>query len=49
MHGKFYAEAYSIDLNRADRIGAFMNSFQSLPLLKEFENEDFDEAWEPEE
>ena len=35
MNGKFYAEAYQIDLNRAEKIGAFMNSFQSLPLLKD--------------
>ena len=35
MNGKFYAEAYSIDLNRAERIGAFMDNFQSDPLLKD--------------
>ncbi len=33
MNGKFYAEAYSIDINRAEKIGAFIDSFQSLPLL----------------
>ena len=35
MNGRFYAEAYAIDINRAEKIGAFMNSFQSLPLLKD--------------
>ena len=34
MNGNFYAEAYSIDINRAERIGAFMDNFQSEPLLK---------------
>ena len=35
MNGKFYAEAYSIDIDRAERIGAFMDNFQSDPLLKD--------------
>ena len=35
MNGKFYAEAYSISIERAEKIGAFMEEFQSLPLLKD--------------
>ena len=50
MNGKFYAEAYSIDINRAEKIGAFMGEFQSEPLLKDVRVWcKHDEAWEPEE
>ena len=35
MNGKFYAEAYSIDFERAEKIGAFMDNFQSEQLLKD--------------
>ena len=35
MNGRFYAEAYRINIERAERIGAFMDNFQSDHLLKD--------------
>lgn len=33
MNGRFYAEAYRINIERAEKIGAFMDRFQSTQLL----------------
>ncbi len=35
MNGKFYAEAYSIDFERAEKIGAFIDRFNKNALLKD--------------
>ena len=35
MNGKFYAEAYSIDFERAEKIGAFIDRFNKNDLLKD--------------
>lgn len=35
MNGRFYAEAYSVDIERAEKIGAFIDRFNKNGLLND--------------